>query len=140
MLGLARYENGRNSPHFLLDSAEKIEKEVRRLRIEIFVVKTTKPDFYELQEAKRSLIKLFGGLTVIPKALGYWLNPQTGTIERDLVEIWLVYADLPEPKEEADRIHVESQLNTLMRILSLIKKATHQKSQAYAIDNKIHFI
>ena len=113
---------------------------MRRLRIEIFVVKTAKPDFYELQEAKRSLIKLFGGITIIPNCEGYWLNPQTGVIERDLVELWLVYADLPEPKEEADRIHVESKLNTLMRILSLIKKATHQKSQAYAINNQIHFI
>jgi len=69
---------------------------VIRLRIEIFVVKTAKPDFYELQEAKRSLIKLFGGITVIPNCLGYWLNPQNGKIERDLVEIWLIYADFPE--------------------------------------------
>jgi len=137
---LARYENGRKAPNFLLDSARKTQKEVIRLRIEIFVVKTAKPDFYELQEAKRSLIKLFGGITVIPNCLGYWLNPQNGKIERDLVEIWLIYADFPEIKEEADRIHVESQMQTLMRILSLIKKATHQKSQAYALNDKIYFI
>ena len=109
------------------------------MRIEIFVVLSAKPNKPELEIAKRALIRLFGGLTIIPNCKGFWLN-KNGKIEKDLVEIWLVYADFPQIKEEADRIHVESKMQALTKVLSLIKQATHQKSQAYALNNKIYFI
>jgi len=109
------------------------------LRIEIFVVRSEKENKDNLGIAKGALIRLFGGLTIIPNCVGYWLN-ENKEIEADSVEIWLIYADFPEADTESNAIFKRTTMNTFLTILELIKEATRQKSQAYALNNKIYFI
>lgn len=109
------------------------------MRIEIFVVRSEKENKDRLGIAKGALIRLFGGLTVIPKCQGYWLN-ENKEIEADSVEIWLIYADFPEADTKANAIFKQTKMNAFLSILELIKDATRQKSQAYALNDKIYFL
>lgn len=109
------------------------------MRIEIFVVKTKieqiqKPyweheAYRQLRKAKQALIELFGGFTEIKNTKGYWRN-RKGAIEKDKVEIWLIYTDL-------DKLTFETDLKA---ILTYIKDATEQRWQAYTINDKIYYV
>jgi len=130
------------------------------MEIKIFVVKTKlenqketkigkfhgKPKFYSIPEnkllehlevEKRELARLFGGLTVIPNCSGLF-DSEIG-LESDKVEIWLIYANKTE-RLEYQTVLPKDLETSLLYILKLIKGITDQKSQAYAIDNEIHFI
>jgi hypothetical protein len=110
------------------------------MKIEIFMVKTLNPSQKELDRQKEALIKLFGGLTIIPNCEGFWLEKpkkiwnkqeqlktEKGTIWHDKVEIWQIYA-VNDISNLAER---------LSDILGKIKRLTKQKEQVYAINDQL---
>jgi hypothetical protein len=102
------------------------------MRIEIFVVKTLNPDQNRLDKLKEALIRLFGGLTIIPNCEGFFLdkNTQFGTIWHDKTEIWQIYTDFKE----------KTVIKALEPYLARIKNATRQTTQAYALNENLRLI
>jgi len=112
-----------------LETLKKLKKRSKTMKIEIFVVQIENDTLKRLDKVKETLIKLFGGLTIIPKCHGYWKN-QNGNIETDSVEIWQIYTQ---------KVKIAT-LQSLMVILEIIKSATAQKTLAYTVNNEIHLI
>jgi hypothetical protein len=123
------------------------------MRIEIFVVKTKidesrasedKEDQIlalransELMRVQNEILRQFGGATVIPNAKGLWIN-QSGTLFKDSVEIWLIYANTDKSFEEnAQKKQITEDITAFNE---RIKKITSQDSQAYGIDGKLFFV
>ena len=99
------------------------------MRIEIFVVKTLNPNQNRLDKIKDALIRVFGGLTIIPNCEGLWLN-EKGIICHDKVEIWLIYTDFKE----------QTIMKALEPYLTRIKAITKQTSQAYTLNENLRLI
>ena len=99
------------------------------MRIEIFVVKTLNPNQNRLDKIKDALIRVFGGLTIIPNCEGLWLN-EKGIICHDKVEIWLIYTDFKE----------QTIMKALEPYLTRIKAITKQTSQAYTLNSNLRLI
>lgn len=120
-----------------------------KMKIEIFVVKTeiiknVGKKFIRLEDKldseKQNLTKIFGGMTIIPNCHGYWLN-DNDKVEKDFVETWIIYVnDNLTEKLEYETVLRKDIEEELKESLKRIKIATQQKTQAYAIDNKIYFI
>lgn len=95
------------------------------MRIQIFVVKTEKPNAQAMEYLRKSLVERFHGLTIIPKATGYWVNDK-GMEEKDKVEIWEIFTDEQGYNQEM-----------FIDIMVLIKAVTNQSVQAVGINNDI---
>jgi len=103
------------------------------MKLEIFTVTTKlrEIDKTRLEIVQTDLTRLFSGLTIIPKCLGFWLNDTEHRIEKDNIEIWLIYT-----KDLTFKIRKEK----FLKLLTEIKDITQQKEQAYSIDNTIKFL
>lgn len=73
----------------------------------------------------------FGGCTIIPNCLGYWINS-----EKQLVKdkITIIEAYTTENSLTFDQIQI-----FLIHLASYIKRRLKQESVAYCIDNNIYF-
>jgi len=109
------------------------------MRIEIFVVRSPKEALNKLEKAHKALVRLFGGCTIIPNCSGAWID-KNGSEINDNVEIWLIYAyNLHFAYRDAVFIKRTVQ-KSLRPILTDIKDATCQQSQAYGLNNEICLI
>ncbi|MGD0160436.1 MAG: hypothetical protein ABSB89_09080 [Candidatus Bathyarchaeia archaeon] len=97
------------------------------MKIQIFVVKTEMPNAQVLERLRKSLVKMFHGLTIIPKATGYWVNDK-GKEEKDKVEIWEIYTE-----------NIGFNTEEFMDIMKQIKTATKQSVQAVSKNNDLCF-
>lgn len=113
------------------------------MKVEIFVIKTKideskasndKEDKalalraeWKLINVRNLLIKAFGGLTVIQNAIGFWIN-ESGAIETDNAEMWLIYTNLKNTK------------SIIEAFAKQIKKITAQDSQAFGINTCLYFV
>jgi hypothetical protein len=96
------------------------------MRIQIFVVKTEKPNVQVLEQLRKSLVKMFHGLSIIPDVKGYWVNDK-GKEDKDKVEIWEIYTDTSGFNNEE-----------FMDIMKEIKTVTKQSVQAVGINNDMN--
>lgn len=78
----------------------------------------------QLEEIKLKLIEEYGGLTVIPNCIGYWLD-QNRKLETDKVEIWIIL------KKTED---LENEFAIIEDYAKKIKLITKQKSQLFQIN------
>lgn len=95
------------------------------MRIQIFVVKSEKPNATILEQLRKSLVKMFYGLTVVPDATGYWINDK-GKIVKDAVELWEIVTTATGYNHEE-----------FTDIIGQIKAVTKQSVQAVEINNDI---
>jgi|GEM_PF-3206782 hypothetical protein len=95
------------------------------MRIQIFVVKTEMPDAQLLEYLRKSLLEMFHGLTIIPKATGYWVNDK-GKEDKDKVEIWEIFTNEQGYNQEM-----------FTDIMMKMKTLTNQSVQAVGINNDI---
>jgi len=96
------------------------------VRIQIFVVKTEKPNAQVLEHLRKTLVKMFKGLSIIPSVRGYWVNDK-GKEEKDKVEIWEIYT------KNIGYNHEE-----FTDIMKQIKTVTKQSVQAVGINNDMN--
>ena len=99
------------------------------MKIEIFVVRSDNEDLKRIEFAKKHLVELFGGLTVIPNCSGVWINEIDEAIT-DKVEIWQIYTRSFNPSEEKG----------LKWYMLYIRDATKQTKQLYALNEIPYFI
>ena len=116
------------------------------MEIKVFIVETELKTFSEkdkLLKLQTDLIKLFGGLTELKNAVGYWINDK-GLIESDKISVWLIYTDKTEIINAISETEKETVLlwgiwQKFISIIEEIKALTMQKSQLYTINEKAKF-
>lgn len=111
------------------------------MKIEIVVVKTeidlngTPSQIKQLRLSQNDLLKLYGGLTVIPSTKGLWMD-KDGLVSADSSEIWQIYVRNDFPNPNADIMTQIPEGWALLKILKAIQTATSQRSQFFAVNNE----
>jgi hypothetical protein len=93
-------------------------------QIKIYVVDEQK-SIVQLEEIKKELCSLYGGLSKYPNVKGLWLGPNG--IECDNVTVYEIWTDKPQKEK-------------LREIALRIKELTQQKAQLYTINFKSYFV
>lgn len=81
----------------------------------------------QLEELKTEVCLKFGGFTIIPNCVGYWVNAQH-KIEKDIVEIWQIVNH---------GIFTEAQIRSISEKL---KRICAQKEQLFTINGNPYLI